>query len=518
MRRIWFVPFALAIGICQSASAEVVEIINRFGGITIRSDPSSGFKVGAESIGRAIRPDDVRIRREPGRIFVICDPADKIGINLVVRVTYMVPVAAQTVDGAIELDGFFPNATITTQTGNLRLKVPWNATEFQMDSEMAPDSFVFPKGFKFPITSSASRQPLWSATDNLPDLRVTYGMVRVKAFRPKKVELLSIPIPADSPVKMHWQAPDIVDEILASSKTVQAKSVTASPSSAAPGESIFRSDVRIVNLQLSIRDANGNPMSGLTAADFEVFENGVRQDLSAVSRDEVPFNLVILLDLSGSTRNSRGAMKAAALKFAGMARPKDKVAIYALVNSEFQVLSRLTQDRARLERIIEELPRVEGGSPVYDSIVLAYAEELRQHAGEKNAMIVVSDGIDNQISRQKAASETPFNKLRQAIAGFDTFLYPVFLNPYKYDPPRMVQKAKEQMLALAKATGGRLFEAASAGDLEPAYPLVAEELGNVQSLAYSPKNQNFNGAWRKVEVRVKKPGATVGTRPGYYAR
>jgi len=74
------------------------------------------------------------------------------------------------------------------------------------------------------------------------------------------------------------------------------------------------------------------------------------------------------------------------------------------------------------------------------------------------------------------------------------------------------------MEELAAASGGRLFSARSIGDLEPVYAQVAEELRSVYTLAYYPKNQNFDGRWRRVEVRVKGLGTRVRTRAGYYAR
>jgi len=518
MRRILFLIFALVLLASLPAQAEVVEIINRFGGIRILSDPGTGFKVGAEGLDRPVHQGDIRIRREPGRIFVICEPSDKARINLIVRVTYEVPIAAQTVNGPIELNGYFPDASITTETGGLHLSSPWAAVTFNMVSEQAPDSVVFPKNWPHRVDSKSSRQLNWTVYDELPENRMTYGSMRVKAVRPSKLELINIPIPENAPVKMHWQAPEIVDEILASIKPVKTSATTAAKSSG-DGEFVFRSDVRVVNLQLSVRDESGQPVKGLTAADFEVLEDGVPQTLTAVSRDEIPFNLAILLDLSGSTRNSRKPMETATKRFVELARPQDKVALYALAQSSFRVLSPLSQDRARLLRIVEDIPRIEGGSPVYDVIVLAYAEELQKHPGEKNVIIVVSDGMDNQIAKRGTGSETSFKKLLQAAGAFDTLLYPVLLDPYPYNPPSPLEKkATEQMTELTRASGGRVFNVSSVQDLESAYPLVAEELSNVQSVAYSPKNQNFNGAWRKVEVRVKRRGVTVVTRPGYFAR
>jgi VWFA-related protein len=74
------------------------------------------------------------------------------------------------------------------------------------------------------------------------------------------------------------------------------------------------------------------------------------------------------------------------------------------------------------------------------------------------------------------------------------------------------------MQELADTTGGRLFVAQSIRDLEPVYPLVAEELRSVYTVAYYPENQNFDGSWREVQVKANRPKSVVRTRSGYFGR
>ena len=152
-------------------------------------------------------------------------------------------------------------------------------------------------------------------------------------------------------------------------------------------------------------------------------------------------------------------------------------------------------------------------------MVLAYSEELRHRPAERNALIVISDGVDNRIRGVGAASEVSFQKLRRAAAGMNVLFYPVFLDPFtKVPPPGWTLRARMRMQALANVTGGRLFRAQSIRDLDPVYPLVAEELRSVYTVAYYPKNQDFDGAWRQVQVRVNRPDVKVRTRTGYFAR
>jgi len=282
---------------------------------------------------------------------------------------------------------------------------------------------------------------------------------------------------------------------------------------------VFRSDVRMVNLSVAVHGADGHPLEGLREDDFEVSEDGQPQQIVVLSSGDAPFRLVLMLDLSGSTRNDRPVMKEAARQFIEIAQPEDEIAVYALANDAFQVISRFTTDRRALSGLIEAIPELEGGSPIYDALVLAYAEELRYLPDTRNAIIVITDGVDDRIYGRGAASQVSFPNLRRAARGWNTLIYPIFLDPFTVvPPPSWAVRARRQMRELAEATGGRLFVSRSIRDLDGVYPLVAEELRGVYGIGYYPMNKNLDGSWRHVEVQVKRPGAIALTRAGYYAR
>jgi VWFA-related protein len=274
----------------------------------------------------------------------------------------------------------------------------------------------------------------------------------------------------------------------------------------------------MVNFALTVQDQNGRPVTGLQSGDFTVIETGETQQVTFAGSDDVPFNLAILLDLSGSTRPDREAMLQVTERFLSLAKPIDKIAVYALAGGMFHVVSRLTADREQLLETVRRLPSVSGASPLYDTIVLAYGEELRWRPGERNALIIVSDGIDNQISKQEAPSRVKFTKLVKAAAEMEALIYPIFLRSGERFGRGWAEKAWRNLDRLANASGGRLFPALSAQDVDPVLPEVAQELRSVYSVAYYPKNQDFGGEWRNVEVRVNRPGVTVRCRAGYFAR
>jgi len=285
------------------------------------------------------------------------------------------------------------------------------------------------------------------------------------------------------------------------------------PSASPEGLPTFVSDVRMVTLSVSVYDRNGRPATGVKPDQFQVYEDGVQQRVSSAGSEETPFNLVLLLDLSGSTLRDRAAMREAARGFVGIARPQDRVAVCALASDEFRVISPLASDRETLLRLIDGIPDLAGSTPLYAAMALAWDQELSGRPQERNALVVISDGIDDSLEQRPAA--VSFSLLRRAAAVMPALIYPILL-----DSRHMLygERAMRQMRQLAEASGGRLFSTRSAKDLAPVYAEVADELRSVCTLAYYPKNQDFNGRWRRIQVRASTPGLRLRTRAGYYAR
>jgi Ca-activated chloride channel family protein len=265
---------------------------------------------------------------------------------------------------------------------------------------------------------------------------------------------------------------------------------------------------------------------GLGPEDFEVVEDGVRQKVAVAASEEIPFNLVLLLDFSTSALRSRSVLEQAARGFLEIARPQDRVAVYALADSLFQVISPLSAGRGPLIEKIVSMPRQGGASPVYDTLVLAYAQEDLIASGERTAIVFITDGIDNSLHDPAGGSKTDYQALLRLASGVPVLIYPVVLPPPVARRPFAASQAvidaapeaRRRLQELADRTGGRLFATDSTFSMKPVYPLVAQELEKVYAVAYYPRNQEHDGRWRRVEVRVRRPGVTFRTREGYYAR
>lgn len=321
----------------------------------------------------------------------------------------------------------------------------------------------------------------------------------------------------------------------------------------------IRLDTDLVSVDVIVTDRDGNRSSALLkASDFTVYEDGVRQKISSFSATDVPFNLVLLLDTSGSAREEVGLMRRAARRFLDELRPQDRVAIVQF-NGEVELLKDLTSDRARLEEALQLLDPGSGTS-FYDSLKLTIDEVFKKVEGRK-AIVALTDGVDSfgyttfdQILPPLEQSNilTYFLELDTEAftqAGmmrdcsdenhfeFSRKQLKKYLTEYGRDAVltehqphcllsrtermqinrRLYESARRELREMADKTGGRVYPVKDLQHLEPAYSQIAAELRTQYSLAYYPTNERRDGKWRTLRVVINRPGFGARTRPGYRA-
>jgi len=518
-----------------------LEVQNPHGAIQITVENVTALEIRGRSGDRPASKNELAFA-QTGKLFqVLAKPVDSGPMDLELVVPYGILVNATTTDGPIEYTGW-GKADLQTDFGDIRLSFPAQATHFELVTAEPPGSF---SGNARVRKSSKA----WTATDRLPGSRVAWGPITLKAQRPGEIEIHDLgEIPEDSPVKMHWQAEAAMSRLFrraGGGRSLKKRSASRAGPVRSTGAD-FSADVRLTQLEVSVIDADGKPIPGLGPSDFEVFEDGEPQTLSDVSNIDAPFNLAVLLDCSDSTERDRWAMEQAAQGFVSVAREGDKVAMYALASTMFQVLSPLTGDHDAARASVRQIGVFGGATPLYDAIVLSYAQELSHLPRERNALVLLTDGLENQIIRGKgvalsnnrpsspnlvhltdAPSTLSFDRLRKAAQEMDALIYPVILDPLAaatINDPALYEKARDWAMAvreqahdLAEATGGRVFEAQSITHLDDVYDQVAAELRSVYTLSYRPQNQDFDGQWRRVKVTVAGGGVQARTRPGYYA-
>jgi Ca-activated chloride channel family protein len=508
---------AVAAAGCAAAS---LSIDNQVGDIEVVVTADTQLSVEGRAAESFVASRDIDVARS-GQDFRLKVRPRESPLDLTVRIPLGFALEAATRDGAISVQGMVHFAHLETDTGAIRLNIPLRGTRLTLDAEVAPPDFATPdkRLFRASVLDLADGRTLWRLRDRMPDNSVIYGDYRIKSRAPRRVEITPFEPPQGWPLRFHWDAATELERISRPAKLP----ANRGPAAATPGlgdadgEVVFRSDVRMVNVTMAVSDRDGSPAAQLSADRFHVFEDGVEQKIATVQAGDAAFNLVVLLDMSGSAAPDLRHMRTAARRFVDMARPGDRVAIYALTQGMFQVVSPLSSDREALLAAVDNLPVISGASPLYDIITLAYAQELRQLPDERNALIVISDGLDNQVTGQETPSAVKFKHLARAAEEMRAIIYPVFLLSGQRFKRGWSDRARERMEELARASGGRLFPADDISDLDPVFPLIEADLRSVYSLGYYPDNQNFDGSWRAVKVSVDEPGVTVRARPGYYA-
>jgi len=293
-------------------------------------------------------------------------------------------------------------------------------------------------------------------------------------------------------------------------------------------DEVVRVDSDLVTLNVSVVErASGRGLRGLSASDFQVYEDRVEQKVEHFEAAEAPFDLLLLLDLSGSTARVTDTIRAAARRFVAVTRPQDRVGVIAF-SAQAVVVSPLTSDRERLNAALDRMAPPGGDTRLHDS--LAYALDFLERGADparRRALIVMSDGLDSTLPNVTGVgSKTSYEEIRSRVQEFDGVVYTVWTNTEFYEAfspldiqPETYDLAHDRMRELSEAGGGLFYEVEKLEDLAGAYERVVADLGTVYSLSYRPTNKRRDGAWRAIHIRLPRhPDAVARGRRGYFAK
>lgn len=314
-----------------------------------------------------------------------------------------------------------------------------------------------------------------------------------------------------------------------------------SPSPGADGPEIDPDDVISVNtnevlLPVSVRDASGKLVEGLTREDFRIFEDGAQQSLSDISLRQVPVDVVLMVDASSSAVENLDDFSRAAEGFAAHLASDDRV---SLIQFDDRVV--LLQDWTRsLAQLRRALRRIVPGmfTRFHDAVVLA-SKDQKARRDARHAIIVLTDGIDNgggtsfqvalrgALQSQTAVYVISNTEIERAEKQRDLAILlagsqaSIKFNQLRIQNLRMgldaLAASEKNLQELTGATGGRFYKPRSFQDLEAVYNEVANELRHQYGLYYSPLNKKRDGQFRKVRVETTNPNFSVSARVGYYA-
>jgi Ca-activated chloride channel homolog len=278
-------------------------------------------------------------------------------------------------------------------------------------------------------------------------------------------------------------------------------------------------DVNLVVLHATVLDRKGHTANDLGQPDFRVFEDGVPQKLAVFSHADIPLTLGIVIDDSGSMREKRAGVSAAALAFVKTSNPQDQA--FVVNFNDVYYLDTPGDFAGNIEELKSALDKIDsrGGTALYDA-VYASLDHLKLGNRDKKVLLVITDGEDN-------ASRYSFEELIRRAQKSDATIYTIGL--LGGDEPGGLFKirgsashrAAKILEKLAQATGGQASFPRSLEEVETTCVQIARDIRNQYTLAYYPTNTKKDGTFRAVRVDVSSSRnhgrLLVRTRPGYYA-
>ncbi|MBI4464377.1 MAG: VWA domain-containing protein [Acidobacteria bacterium] len=275
------------------------------------------------------------------------------------------------------------------------------------------------------------------------------------------------------------------------------------------GEFRLRVETDLVVLHVTVTDKENRPVTDLRQDHFQVFENGVEQKLKLFKREDIPVSVGIVVDNSGSMRDKRRGVNAAALKFVRSSNPRDEVFIVNF-NEEAFLDADFTDNIQLLEEGLEKID-ARGGTALYDALDAALRHLQEKASWDKKVLLAVTDGEDN-------ASRMSLEQIVKEVQRSPVMIYTVGL--LSGESSRSLRRAKRALEALSRASGGEAYFPKNLSEVDGIASDVANDIRNQYVLAYTPSNLVYDGKFRKVEVKVSAPKhgkLTVRARTGYYA-
>jgi VWFA-related protein len=277
------------------------------------------------------------------------------------------------------------------------------------------------------------------------------------------------------------------------------------------GPATFRSDTRLVVLHTTVADKNGHLVTDLKENAFTVYENGVTQPIRSFKREDVPVSMGLIVDNSGSMRDKRAKVEAAALALVKASNKDDEVFVVNFNDEAFLDNPHGKDFTSDIKEMEEALTRIDsrGGTAMRDAIRMSIDHLKEKAHRDKKVLVVVTDGNDN-------SSTITLENLVKAAQQSEVLIYGIGI--LSEEERREAKRAERALNELAVATGGETFFPKELSEVDRLAQTVARDIRNQYTIQYSPINQNMDGSFRQIKVAVNAPGRpTARTRSGYYA-
>ena len=274
-------------------------------------------------------------------------------------------------------------------------------------------------------------------------------------------------------------------------------------------ETTLKVDVKLVNVFVTVTDANGAPVAGLKKDNFTVLEDGQPQTISVFDKESaLPLSIALAIDTSLSTRHDLPLEQASAKRFArDIMRPVDALSVFAFSEAVSQATS-YTPDLKRIDEGIDHI-RLGAATALFDAVYLA-SRSLDRRQGRK-VLVLITDGGDT-------ISKVDYQQAARAAEEAEALVYSIIVVPIENSAGRDTG-GEHALIQLSEDTGGKFYYASSVSQLDDAFRQISDELRTQYLLAYYPTPSASYSQFRRIQVKIKAAadGAyQVRHRVGYY--
>ena len=552
MRNRFLTVILLIVGVCsptlaQSFKQELetpekvsLSVKNLDGRVSVVASEEQQKKitVEAKSTGLAVDPADVKVESKGTSIHIdVRQRGEKDRIDLMVTIPTRSKVEIEGQAGAVDVIGSFESASVKTDTGTIHADVPLEALKFNFTWEASKPRYMSDVELP-PVKEKAAG--VYKLSGRLGEKDVDKELLVALDFRTQRgVVLLNIDperAPADLRERPLTEAARSIvrsgdSQLVEAIRKVSPKmfgdfAKTLPPPDkepalvrrAPPGRIVSSIAPQLMRFTASVTDRNGRAIGGMRESDFTVWENGIERRVTNVAPANEPFNLVLLLDVSGSVEERMDFIRKAARDFLRTTSPQDRISIITF-RDDIQVISDFSTDRRMLSRKLDEFD-AGGGTALYDALGYILSEPLKRLHGQRTAIVVMSDGDDNK-------SFLPFPAILEALLESGALVYPLYVpsglipqssvpNPeITIDPLRtryltLTTRADDEGRKLAAASGGVYYPIRRLEDLQKAYDDIVTQLRSAYTITYA---SNSVSSSPRVRVRTNRDGASVRLSP-----
>jgi VWFA-related protein len=529
-----------------SAAGQVeVSVKNPSGRVTIvaaaEGEERKSVSLKAESPGAAVGESDVVSNATNGRIEIEVREgrAERDRIDLSLRVPQRAKVRVETRGGAVDVSGPVSEAEAATDTGTIRADVPldslrysfrWTASRPRFYSEVELGKVEERRGGRFEVSGRMGDKKAKRDQRVKLDFETERGVILFgvdPASVPADLRERQLTEAARAIIRSGNQ--DLIEAIRKITPRFVGEYARSLPpprggapvlTVAAKGERATREIApQLMRVNANVTDRLGRAISGLERKDFSVLEGNEPREVVSVEPTRTPFNLVLLLDVSGSVEERLDFIRKSALAFANTVSPQDRIAIISF-RDDIQLISDFTTDRNLLAERIKEI-EAGGGTALYDALAYTLVHTLKPLRDERTAIVVLSDGDDNR-------SFIPFPYILETIIETGAVVYPLYIPSglipaanapapsTTLDPTRtrflsLTSRADEEGRKLASVSGGVYYPVRRFDELQLAYNDVVAQLRTSYTISYSTTT---TAAMRnRLRVRVAREGAVVRLSP-----